>query len=82
MLEEFELLAFAKFVMFFVNGSQSSEVCCVVLFQMELKYNQSKFDEQREMCKYLAPVNLIMATWQLIDARNALGYSYDDLELG
>ena len=52
------------------------------VFQMELKYHPSKFEEQREACKFLAPVNLIMATWQLIDARNAFGYSYDDLELG
>ncbi|XP_063722973.1 guanine nucleotide-binding protein G(i) subunit alpha-1-like [Symsagittifera roscoffensis] len=49
-----------------------------VLKQMERKYNRAAFEEQRKICAKVAKLNLIMATWQLLDARDAFGYSSDD----
>ena len=49
---------------------------------MERKYNRAAFEEQRKICAKVAKLNLIMATWQLLDARDAFGYSSDDPALG
>jgi len=52
-----------------------------VLKQMERKYNQKAFEEQRKTCSRVAKLNLIVATWQLLDARDNFGYHTEDADL-